>query len=441
MPGVNMVNSENYVGWFRNSAPYINANRNKTFVLMIGSDALAEEQIKSIIHDIALLDSLGVRLVIVHGARRQIDHNLRSKGIKCRFHQDLRITDEKASVCVRESVGALRTELEAMLSMGLPNSPMHGARLRVCGGNFVTARPVGIRDGIDFCHTGEVRRIDCSGIRRALDQHSIVLLSPLGYSPTGEIFNLSAEDLATETAIALQADKLILMCSTQGVLDSSGQLIRELNSQEAQLLLESDKASAEISRHLAAACRACQTGVQRAHLVSFKQDGALLTELYTRDGAGTLIALKNYEQIREATIADVGGVIELIRPLEKQGALVRRSRELLEKEIGQFNVIERDGAIIACAALYPFEDAHSAELACLAVSQEYRSGNRGDLLLDIIIRRARQLGIKKIVAMTTQSTHWFIERGFELSRIDELPQSKQTLYNWQRNSQVLSRTL
>ncbi len=438
---MNMVNSKNYVGWFRNSAPYINANRNKTFVLMIGSDALAEEQIKSIIHDIALLDSLGVRLVIVHGARQQIDHNLQSKGIKCRFHQDLRITDEKASVCVRESVGALRTELEAMLSMGLPNSPMHGARLRVCGGNFVTARPVGIRDGIDFCHTGEVRRIDCSGIRRALDQHSIVLLSPLGYSPTGEIFNLSAEDLATETAIALQADKLILMCSTQGVLDSSGQLIKELNSQEAQLLLESGKASAEISRHLAAACRACQTGVQRAHLVSFKQDGALLTELYTRDGAGTLIALKNYEQIREATIADVGGVIELIRPLEKQGALVRRSRELLEKEIGQFSVIERDGAIIACAALYPFKDAHSAELACLAVSQEYRSGNRGDLLLEIIIRRARQLGIKKIVAMTTQSTHWFIERGFELSRIDELPQSKQTLYNWQRNSQVLSRTL
>lgn len=441
MPGTNMANSENYVSWFRNSAPYINANRNKTFVLMIGSDALAEGQIKSIIHDIALLDSLGVRLVIVHGARQQIDANLQSKGIKSRFEQDLRITDDRASVCVRESVGALRAELEAMLSMGLPNSPMHGARLRVCGGNFVTARPVGIRDGVDFCHTGEVRRIDCVGIRRALDQNSIVLLSPLGYSPTGEIFNLSAEDLATETAIALQAEKLILMCSTQGVLDSQGHLIEELNNQEAQLLIESGEVSAEIRRHLVSACRACQTGVQRAHLVGFRQDGALLTELYTRDGAGTLITIKSYEQIRGATIADVGGIIALIRPLEKQGVLVRRSRELLEKEISQFSVIERDGAIIACAALYPFDDECSAELACLAVSPEYRRGNRGDALLEMIIRQAQQLGIHKILVLTTQSTHWFIERGFDLSRIDALPQAKQALYNWQRNSQVLSRKL
>lgn len=436
-----MMNNTNYVSWFRSSSPYINANRDKTFVIMIGSDAIAEGQIKSIIHDIALLDSLGVKLVIVHGARQQIDTHLASNGINNQFNQGLRVTDEPTLAYVKESVGALRVELEAMLSMGLANSPMHGAKLRVCGGNFVTARPLGIRNGVDFCYTGEVRRIDCSGIKCSLEQHSIVLLSPLGYSPTGEIFNLSAENLATETAIALQADKLILMCSTEGVINNDGKLIRELNNQQAQQLLESNMISNESKLHLESAYRACQAGVPRTHLVSFRQDGALLTELYTRDGAGTLITLKNYEQIRKATIADVGGIIELIRPLEKQGVLVRRSRELLEKEIDQFIVIERDGTIIACAALYPCKDNCSAELACLAVNQEYRNNNKGDALLDMIIQQSHQLNITKLMVLTTQSTHWFMEREFELSSIDQLPQSKQALYNWQRNSQVLIREL
>lgn len=433
--------TKSYVSWFRNSAPYINANRNKTFVLMIGGEAVAHPQFKAIIHDIALLSSLGVRLVIVHGARTQIDQRLKERGVVSQFHQDLRVTDGPTLACVKEAVGTLRAEIEALLSMGLANSPMHGARLRVCGGNFITAKPVGVRDGVDFCYTGEVRRVDCKAIGQQLDRGAILLLPPLGYSPTGEVFSLSAEDLATQAAIALEADKLILLCGEKGAVDKKDALVRELNTQQAEQLLTETPQTEEVRRHLKAACQACHAGIGRAHLVSYKEDGALFTELYTRDGAGTLVTVESYEQLREAAISDVGGIIELIRPLEKQGVLVRRSRELMENEINRFSVIERDGAIIACAALYPFNGDKSGELACVAVHPEYRSGNRGDQLLAHIAEQAKLQGLERLVVLTTQSAHWFLERGFVETDVKALPGEKLALYNWQRNSKVFEKTL
>lgn len=432
---------KNYVNWFRNSAPYINANRNKTFVLLIGGNAISDPRITDIIHDIALLDSLGVRLVLVHGARPQIDKKLNNEAIPSKFHNGIRITDEHSLICVKEATGAIRSELEAMLSMGVANSPMHGARLSVCSGNFVVAKPIGIRDGIDFCHTGEVRRVDCDGIRKQLNNASIVLLPPLGYSPSGEVFNLSSEELATDVAIALKADKLIFMCSADGALDSKDRLIEALNTQEAEQLLKTKEQSTEIHQYLKAACRACHAGIQRAHLVSYKEDGALLTELYTRDGAGTMITIKSYEQIRQAAIADVGGIIELLLPLEKEGLLVRRSRELLENEIKRFTIIEKDGAIIGCAALYPFVNEKTAELAAVAVHPDYRNEYRGEQLLSSITKLSKKAGLERLVVLTTQTAHWFIERGFEKSSVDSLPKAKQPLYNWQRNSSVFTKEL
>ncbi len=426
-----------YVDWFRNSAPYINANRNKTVVLMLSGEAVAHTQFKSIVHDIALLNSLGVKLVIVHGARNQIDQLLAEQGIQSQVFQDLRVTDGQSLECVKKAVGALRSEIEAALSMGLANSPMHGARLRVCSGNYIVGKPLGIRDGVDFGHTGEVRRVDCAAIRQQLDLGGIVLLPPTGYSPTGELFNLSAEDLATDTAIALGADKLILMCAEQGA-SRDGVLVSELNTQEAEQLLAETSQSSDIDRHLAAACRACKSGVPRAHLVSYQDDGVLITELYTRDGAGTLITVKSYEQLRQANITDVGGIIELIRPLEQQGVLVRRSRELLEKEISQFCVIERDATVIGCAALYPLDDGKTGELACFVVHPDYRTANRGDQLLAHMVKQAKLQRLESLVVLTTQTAHWFLERGFEKTGVDALPQGKQALYNLQRNSSVFT---
>ncbi|WP_210397327.1 amino-acid N-acetyltransferase [Motiliproteus sediminis] len=443
------ISSQDYVDFFRHSSPYINAHRGKTFVLMLDGDALADPNFANIVHDIALLNSLGVRLVLVHGARPQIEARLAERGAASQFHQGLRVTDGAALVCVKEAVGSLRTDIEAQLSMGLPNSPMHGARVKVCGGNFVIAKPLGVVDGIDFCHTGEVRRVDGKALRWLLNDGALVLLSNLGFSPTGEVFNLSVEDVAAQVAVAIEADKLICFGQEAGITNQRGERHSELLTRGAERLLHQylenlDPASAlprsQLSRQLTAITQACRGGVSRGHLISFQQDGALLMELFTRDGAGTMISQESYEQVREASIEDVGGILELIRPLEENGVLVRRSREVLETEIERFTLIERDGAIIGCAALYPFGDG-SAELACVAVHPDYRGGDRGDHLLDALQRRALEQGVRRLFVLTTRTAHWFMERGFVEVPREQLPDARQSLYNLQRNSKVFAKAL
>ncbi|MBO3277501.1 amino-acid N-acetyltransferase [Pseudomonas schmalbachii] len=429
-----------YVNWLRHASPYINSHRDCTFVVMLPGEGVDHPNFGNIVHDLVLLHSLGVRLVLVHGSRPQIEARLASRGLTPHFHRGLRVTDTPTLECVIDAVGSLRIGIEARLSMDMAASPMQGARLRVAAGNLVTARPIGVLEGVDYHHTGEVRRIDRKGINRLLDERSIVLLSPLGYSPTGEIFNLACEDVAMRAAIDLDAEKLILYGAERGLLDAQGKLVRELRPQQVAPHLQrlGNNYQAEL---LDAAAQACRAGVRRSHMVSYVEDGSLLTELFTRDGGGTLVTQEQFEQLREATIEDVGGLIELIRPLEEQGILVRRSREVLEREITQFSIVERDGLIIACAALYQIADSDSGELACLAVNPEYRQGGRGDELLERIEERAREQGLKTLFVLTTRTAHWFRERGFQPSSVERLPAARASLYNYQRNSQVFEKAL
>ncbi|TBU72374.1 amino-acid N-acetyltransferase [Pseudomonas daroniae] len=429
-----------YVNWLRHASPYINAHRDCTFVVMLPGEGVAHPNFGNIVHDLVLLHSLGVRLVLVHGSRPQIEARLLGRGLTPHYHRDLRITDSPTLECVIDAVGQLRIAIEARLSMDIAASPMQGSRLRVSSGNYVTARPIGVLDGVDYHHTGEVRRIDRKGINRQLDERNIVLLSPLGYSPTGEIFNLACEDVAMRAAIDLAADKLILFSSQQGLLDDDGKLIRELRPQQVPAHV-SRLGSDYQGELLDAAAQACRSGVKRSHIVSYTGDGSLLTELFTRDGGGTLVDPEQFESLREANIGDVGGLIELISPLEEQGILVRRSREVLEREIGQFSIVERDGMIIACAALYPIPDSTCGELACLAVNPEYRHGGRGDELLEHIEERAKALGINTLFVLTTRTAHWFRERGFEPSSVERMPAARASLYNFQRNSKIFEKVL
>lgn len=429
-------NQHAFVRWFRDSSPYINAFRGRTFVISFGGEVIAEEQFASLVHDIALLNSLGVRLVLVHGARPQIEERLKERGAEIRYVNGLRVTDEPALACVKEAAGAVRVEIEALLSMGLANSPMAGACIRVASGNYVTAQPLGVREGIDYLHTGEVRRIDVDAMNRQLHDGAIVLLSPLGYSPTGEVFNLSAEDVATAAAIQIKADKLIYLIDAPG-LEQEGELVRELNLAEAETqLAEHSELPDELVKCLFSAVYACHGGVHRAHLIDRHVDGSLLLELFTRDGIGTLVTSDLFEDMRQASIDDVGGILEMIGPLESEGVLVRRSRELLEMEIDHFTVVERDGAIIACAALYPFPEEGVGELACLAVHPDYRDEGRGEALLEYIERQAANLGIHQLFVLTTRTAHWFRERGFEPGTLKALPVKRQALYNYQRSSKV-----
>lgn len=433
---------QTFVSWFRNSAPYINAFRGRTFVISFGGELIAEQQFAGLVHDIALLNSLGVRLVLVHGARPQIEERLKARNVEMQYVDDLRVTDADALACVIDAAGAVRVEIEALLSMGLANSPMAGASIRVASGNFVTAKPVGIRDGIDFCHTGEVRNIDTAAINTQLDNNTIVVLSPLGFSPTGEVFNLSAEDVASSAASHLLADKLISLIDGSGLKDAADSLMRELTPIAADELLNTrDDIPPAIRKCLGSAIVACNHGVRRSHLIDRHVDGAILLELFTRDGIGTLISAETFEGLRQANIEDVGGILELIQPLEEEGILVRRSRELLEMEIGHFHVVERDGTIIACTALYPFAKQKLGELACLAIHKDYRNSGRGDELLQYIEREAKKQKLKRLFVFTTRTSHWFQERGFNETELENLPVERQQTYNYQRQSKVFIKGL
>ena len=441
---VDKINKNNtHVDWFRQSAPYIHAHRGRTFVILFGGEAVEHRGFAHLIHDIALLGSLGVRIVLVHGARPQIEQQLSTLKIKSEFADNMRITLNENMPAVEQAVGQVRMSIEAQLSMGLPNTPMAGAALRVVSGNFITARPYGIRNGIDYCQTGNVRNVDADAISQHLQNNNVVLISPIGYSPSGEIFNLRAEDVATETAIALNADKLIFVMENNGVTDNKGSLLQQLNLPQAQTWLKnhSPDKDYETQSHLNNAAQACRGGVHRVHLVSRQTDGALLLELYTRDGVGTLVTAENYEGLRTASIEDIGGIMGLISPLEEQGALVKRSREQLELDINNFTVIERDGMIIACAALFACKEEKAAELACLAVHQDYQQHGRGNDLMQHIEWQAKKQHMKKLFTLTTQTMHWFIERGFIECSADELPIEKKSLYNYQRNSKVLCKKI
>jgi amino-acid N-acetyltransferase len=430
-----------FVHWFRNSLPYIRAFRGKTFVIVFGGEMLADAQFPSLVHDIALLNNLGIRLVLVHGARPQIEKRLQEKGIEWQYSNGLRITDVVSLECVIEAAGSVRVEIEALLSMGLTNAPDGKADIRVVSGNFVTAQPLGVRGGVDYQHTGEVRRIDHLSIQRQLEDGHIVLLSPMGYSPTGEIFNLTAEDLATTTAIQLKAAKLIVFTDEDGIADTKGKSIRELTFTQAQTLLQQQQISVSLQHSVAHAIKACSSGVPRVHLINRAIDGGLLLELFTRDGIGTLISAQTFEDTRQATIEDIGGILELLEPLEQEGILIHRSRELLEMEIQHFTVVTRDGLIVAVAALYPYPEEKAAELACLAVHRDYRDEGRGHELFDYITKQAKHQKLKKLFVLTTRTADWFRERGFQAADVSFLPAKKQGLYNYSRQSKVFIKDL
>lgn len=426
---------------FRHSVPYINTHRGKTFVIMLGGEAIEHENFSSIVNDIGLLHSLGIRLVVVYGARPQIDANLAAHHHEPLYHKNIRVTDAKTLELVKQAAGTLQLDITARLSMSLNNTPLQGAHINVVSGNFIIAQPLGVDDGVDYCHSGRIRRIDEDAIHRQLDSGAIVLMGPVAVSVTGESFNLTSEEIATQLAIKLKAEKMIGFCSSQGVTNDDGDIVSELFPNEAQARVEAQEEKGDYNsgtvRFLRGAVKASRSGVRRCHLISYQEDGALLQELFSRDGIGTQIVMESAEQIRRATINDIGGILELIRPLEQQGILVRRSREQLEMEIDKFTIIQRDNTTIACAALYPFPEEKIGEMACVAVHPDYRSSSRGEVLLERITAQAKQSGLSKLFVLTTRSIHWFQERGFTPVDIDLLPESKKQLYNYQRKSKVL----
>jgi len=443
-----LVFPHTFVPWFRAVAPYIHAYKGKTFVIGLVGEAIAAGRLSAFVQDVAILHAMGIRIVLVHGFRPQVTEQLRAKGLPERFSHGMRITDAAALDAAQEAAGQLRFEIEAAFSQGLPNTPMANATLRVVSGNFLTARPVGIIDGVDFGHSGLVRKVDARAIRGALDNGAVVLLSPFGFSPTGEAFNLTMEDVATSTAAALQSDKLLFLTEVAGVRedprDADSAIDTELALAEAERLLASlptPVGPAEVAFYLRYCVRACQAGVERSHILPFATDGALLMEIYTHDGIGTMVVDEKLESLREASADDVAGILQLIEPFERDGTLVRRERTEIERDIGYYTIIEHDGVIFGCAALYPYPEARTGEMAALTVSPLSQGQGDGERLLKRIEQRARSAGLASIFVLTTRTMHWFIKRGFQPVDPDWLPEARKRKYNWDRRSQVLVKTL
>jgi len=427
---------EEFVRWFRQAAPYLHAFRGRTFVIAFGGELIAERaRFAHFIQDVNLLAALGIRLVLVHGARPQIEAELKAKRIRSRYAKGLRVTDAQALVAVKHAAGVLRVEIEALLSQGLPNSPMAGASIRVASGNYIAARPIGVVDGVDYQYTGVVRKVDAQAIARRLEAGEVVLVPHTGYSPTGEVFNLSWEDVAENVAVALRADKLLLFVDRLPA-DRKGVVLGELTARQAEALLKGAEFGTHTTSAIRHALRALAAGVGRAHLISRRTWGATPLELFTHSGVGTMITADPVQRLRDARLEDVGGIVALIEPLEADGTLVKRGHARLEREIGNFLVIEHDGVIVGCAALYPFAADKAAELACLAVAPDARDAGHGERLLHACEERARSLKIRKLFALTTRAEHWFLAQGFKPADPSALPGERQAFYNWRRGSKV-----
>jgi amino-acid N-acetyltransferase len=441
---MSLVFPHTFVPWFRSVAPYIHAYRGKIFVVALAGEAIAAGKLNTFVQDLAILQAMGIKLVLVHGFRPQVTEQLAAKGHVSRYSHGVRITDSVALDAAQEAAGQLRFEIEAAFSQGLPNTPMANATVRVVSGNFLTARPVGIVDGVDFIHSGLVRRVDQAAIRKAIEIGALVLLSPFGFSPTGEAFNLTMEDVATATAVALQADKLVFMTEIAGIHEDLGDpespIDTEMALAEAKRLLAALPAPAQPTDpafYLQHCVKACEGGVERSHILPFGTDGALLLEVFTHDGVGTMVVDEKLESLREATPDDVGGILQLIEPFERDGTLVRRERTEIERDIGNYSVVEHDGIIFGCAALYPYPESRTAEMAALTVSPLSQGQGDGEMLLKRVEQRAKALGLDSIFVLTTRTMHWFIKRGFSPADPDWLPEARKRKYNWDRKSQVM----
>jgi amino-acid N-acetyltransferase len=445
---MSLVFPHTFVPWFRSVAPYIHAHRGKTFVVAIAGELVAAGKLSTFAQDLAILHAMGIKLVLVHGFRPQVEEQLALKGHVSQYSHGMRVTDAVALDCAQEAAGQMRYEIEAAFSQGLPNTPMAHSEIRVISGNFITARPVGILDGVDFQHTGLVRKIDAIGIRRAIDFGSLVMVSPFGFSPTGEAFNLSMEDVACSAAIALHADKLIYVTEVKGIpldpTDPQSEIDTELALADAKKLLANlpdPIQPTDTAFYLEHAVKACEGGVERVHIVPYSVDGSVLMESFTHDGVGTMIVDEKLESLREATADDIGGVLQLIEPFERNGTLVKRDRTEIERDIGLYTVIEHDGVIFGCAALYPYPDARTAEMAALTVSPNVQSQGDGERILKRVEQRAKMMGLESIFVLTTQTMHWFLKRGFAQVDPDWLPDARKRKYNWDRRSQVLVKKL
>ena len=447
-----MFGSRHFVDMFRGSANYIASHRNTLVVYHIPGDLLEEDPnvFRDLMNDISLTWLLGMKIVIVAGCRYQIEKRIKER----KTHMGMTVTDPESLRIVKEEAGYVRFEVERQLARALKGAKGGGMEGNVVSGNFYSSQPCGVLDGVDYMYSGFVRKLETEKIHSVHKNRDIVLLTALGFSPTGEVFNVNSEYLAAYAGGALGASKVIYFLEKDAALRhkihgsniphlrvNDGRKLLALNGvrTETKGFVYLDNCPYEGARKdmlikMGWGMIALDAGVKRVHLVA-PENGMLLQELYTRDGGGTMISTDLYDGILKATVQDVTAIHELITPLVEKGTLIERTKADLERHIDQYHIYTRDGLVVACGQLKIFENGY-AEIGCMVVNPAYRAKGRGDAMLGYLERLAVQAGATILFVLSTQTMEWFIERGFDLVGVNALPPSRQATYNHVRASKI-----
>ncbi len=430
-----------FVKLFRSIAPYIHSFKSKIFIICISKKNINNDKFNNLIHDIALLNALGIKIIITFNAMSGIEKQLKLRNHELKFSKGIPITDDIVLDCAKRAIGEYRLNIEASFSTNLPNTPMTNSKVRVVSGNFVKAKPLGIYDSVDFQKTGVVRKIDTNNIIKVLESGAIVLIPPLGFSETGDAFNLSCDQLAVNIACELKSEKLIFTIDKDFLPNKKNSKLCEISHENVNSILNESILDEGSARLISQSSIAYENGVERVHLIPLDDDGEILLELFTHDGIGTMLVKEKLDFIRTATLDDVTSILSLIEPFEKDGTLSFRSKLLIERDINNFSVLEHDGIIYGCAGLYEFFEDEIGELACLIISASYQGKGEGGKLLNYIEKVAKTKKLKRLFVLTTRTEHWFLKHQFKEVNKNELPKQKIELLSKKRNSKVLIKTL
>jgi len=410
---------------------YVPRFREKIFVVAIDGDIIASENFSNILLDLAVLRSLNIKVVLVHGAGSQIEKLAAEGRVNLSNADGTGVTDE----------ATLKLSIEAATQ--ITNEIMQGLTsvdLRAVYANSIIAHPAGILGGVDYLYTGRVEKVDTKSLHLFLNEGIIPIVPPIGFDGEGKTFRVNSDSIAVEIAEAMQAMKIIFLLSLDG-LSLNGEIVRQLSIAETEDILKKKKAgdNPKLTSKLEHAARACRQGVPRVHLLNGNVNEALLTEVFSPDGIGTMIYSNEYQQIRRVFKKDVRNVMGLIRQSVDSEELIRRTRADIIQHIEDYWVLEMDRSLVGCVALHTYPEFGKAEMACLYVSKSHGGQGYGQKLMAFAENLAAERGIQKILALSTQAFAYFQQKGgyTEVSS-DELPPGRREKYETSgRNSKVL----
>ncbi len=435
------IEADATVSLLRQVSPYFLQHRDSLFVIHIEGDAIEHSSFQNLAKDLMLLSAVGIKIIVIFGAENQISSRLSKNKVVPQLIKGEVIFDSACMVHVREIIGSMRFSIESCFSYVRDGTPMRmGAATKITSGNFVAGKSRGIVEGTDMLFSGEIRSLDDDGMRGRLAEGEIVLIPPVGFAPSGELFNLDSLTLALEISTKLKSSKLIFVSKEKGVLHGDD-IVRQISVAQAESEKSDRQLPGKLKDLLATGVRACRDGVGRVHFISYLIDGTILRELFTRDGVGTMMSDTPFDNLRAANQTDIVEILELIKPMQEQGLLLSRTYENLLEDLKDFIVIIREGTVVAAAALHQYEEFSQGEVACVAVHRDYRGDEFGDMLLSELELRAEKNKVNKLFVLTTQAVDWFKERGYVLGNKEDLPQARLDSYSDIRNSAILVKTI